>query len=43
MKFFVKKTRFLELECSEGETRRTNTLTANGVLVESYSPNEILC
>ena len=33
----------VELECSEGETRRTNTLTANGVLVESYSPNEILC
>ena len=27
----------LELECAEGENRRTNTLIANGVIVESFS------
>jgi len=33
----------IELECQEGENRRTNTLNANGVIVESYSPDEISC
>lgn len=31
----------IELECLEGENRRTNTLNANGVTVESYSSDEI--
>ena len=31
----------IELECLEEENRRTNTLNANGVTVESYSPDEI--
>jgi len=31
----------IELKCLEGENRRTNTLNANGVTVESYSPDEI--
>ena len=31
----------LELECAEGENRRTNTLIANGVIVESFS-NDLL-
>ena len=33
----------IELETGEGETRRSNTLTANGVVVESYSSDEIVC
>uniref|UniRef100_A0A6C0AE72 Uncharacterized protein n=1 Tax=viral metagenome TaxID=1070528 RepID=A0A6C0AE72_9ZZZZ len=31
----------IELYCEEGEDRRTNTLDANGVIVESYSSKEI--
>uniref|UniRef100_A0A6C0ADI0 Hedgehog/Intein (Hint) domain-containing protein n=1 Tax=viral metagenome TaxID=1070528 RepID=A0A6C0ADI0_9ZZZZ len=31
----------IELYCEEGEDRRSNTLDANGVIVESYSSDEI--
>ena len=33
----------IELYCLEGENRRSNTLTANGYVVESYSSEVITC